>query len=177
MPMKVAPRSAAAIRMPSRLIHRPLAATPIASRAQASAKARLIPILDSIIVHTATDGAAVSPTTSHTTGSMVLTSGERRPSATSRRHRGGGGGPVRDGGRDHDYREHGHEPGGQPEGAPASRREGDGKHGVDGNASAYPREVERGQPRPAEGAQPVEHECRGEDEPKGARDPSYEAKQ
>jgi hypothetical protein len=68
--------------MPSRSIHRPLAATPIASRAQASAKARPMPRHDSIMVHTATDGAAVSPTMSHTMGSMGLTSGEPRTIAT-----------------------------------------------------------------------------------------------
>ena len=82
IPMKVAPRSAAARRMPVGRTHSALAATPTASRMHARANDREIPTRPSTAVHTPTDGAAVNPTRSQTNASRARTWGEARTMAT-----------------------------------------------------------------------------------------------
>ena len=80
--MKVPPSNAAANRTPGTVGQSTLAATPTASEMQARLKVREMPRREAAFAHRVMDGAAVRPTTSHTTGSVALIAGEARTIAT-----------------------------------------------------------------------------------------------
>jgi hypothetical protein len=80
--MKVPPTNAAANSTPGTVGHSTLAATPMASTTQAMLKDRETPRREAAHPQRATEGTAVRPATSHTSGSAVRMSGEPRTIAT-----------------------------------------------------------------------------------------------
>ena len=76
IPMKVPPSSAAETTISKAFVARTDIATPAASARHAIAKLRSLPQRRPIHVHSATEGTAARPTTSHITGSMDRISGE-----------------------------------------------------------------------------------------------------